>query len=78
MTKIKVPQQSTSETPVGDYEDEMMIDVVIEGDEFGVTSAIARIREIVGERVSPLPPLSDLPRIKLIKDLDYHHHYSYL
>lgn len=75
MTKIKVPQQSTSETPVGDYEDEMMIDVVIEGDEFGVASAIARIREIVGERVSPL---SSIPRIKLIKDLDYHHHYPYL
>lgn len=58
LTKIKIPQQSTSETPVGDYEDEMMIDVVIEGDEFGVTSAIARIREIVGERVSSSCPLT--------------------
>lgn len=29
-----------------------MIDVVIEGDEFGVNSAITRIREIVGEKVS--------------------------
>lgn len=52
MTKIRVPQQSTSETPAGDYDDEVMIDVSIEGDEFGVAAAIARIREIVGERVS--------------------------
>jgi hypothetical protein len=52
LTKIKVPQQSTSEAPTGDYDDEVMIDVVIEGDEFGVAAAIARIKEIVGERVS--------------------------
>lgn len=51
-TKIRVPQQSTSEAPVGDYDDEVMIDVVIEGDEFGVASAVVRIKEIVGERVS--------------------------
>lgn len=78
LTKIKVPQQSTSETPVGDYEDEMMIDVVIEGDEFGVTSAIARIREIVGERVSSPLSLSNFLHTGLIEGLDHHHNYPHL
>lgn len=64
LTHIRVPQQNSSEAqaPVGDYDDEIMIDVVVEGDEFGVASAIERIREIVGERtIVTTTRISDIP-----------------
>lgn len=51
-TRIRVPKDNASETPLRDYDDEVMIEVVIEGDEYGVASAITKIMAIVTERVS--------------------------
>jgi hypothetical protein len=51
-TKIRVPPMQVSDGPPADYDDEETIDITIEGDEYGVPTAVARINEIVAERVS--------------------------
>lgn len=48
-TRIKVPQPS--EVPAGEYEDDIQIEVSIEGSTAGVAEATAMIQKIVSERV---------------------------
>lgn len=52
LTKIRVPPMQVSDSPPAEYDDEETIDITVEGDEYGVPTAVSKINEIVAERVS--------------------------
>ncbi|KAG0132704.1 hypothetical protein HOY82DRAFT_643280 [Tuber indicum] len=61
-TRIKVPQLQASDGPAAEYDDEDTIDITIEGDEYGVTIAVHKIKEIVAERtITVTTRILDIP-----------------
>jgi hypothetical protein len=57
LTNIKVPQADAVDTSAGEYEDDAVIDVLIEGDADGCAQAAELINKIVKERVCPIKAL---------------------
>jgi hypothetical protein len=62
LTNIKVPQSENVDTEAGEYEDDAVIDVIIEGDIEGCALAADLIGKIVKERVLP----RQLPHISVV------------
>lgn len=53
MTNIKVPQSESVDIESGEYEDDAVIDVIIEGDSEGCRQAAELVEKIAKERVCP-------------------------
>ena len=53
LTNIKVPQSESVDIESGEYEDDAVIDVIIEGDSEGCRQAAELVEKIAKERVCP-------------------------